>query len=90
MLNQYTNLNKIIENKLFLFSKEDETKDYFANYNSQYDRITSIINVLYILQIGLYTIITIFMISISIIIYSIIGNFIYYYRDEIYITRLVG
>jgi len=89
MLNQYSNLNKVIENKLFLFSKEDENKDYFANYNSQYDRITSIINVLDILQIGLYTIITIFLISISIIIYSIIGNFIYYYRDEIYITRLV-
>jgi cell division protein FtsX len=30
------------------------------------------------------------MVSISIIIYSVIWNFIYYYRDEIYITRLVG
>lgn len=89
MLNQYVDLNNVIENKLFLLSKEEEDKEYFANYNSQYDRITSVINVLDILQIGLYAIITIFMISISIIIYSIIGNFIYYYRDEIYITRLV-
>ena len=89
MLDQYVNLNNVIENKLFLFSTGDEGKEYFANYNSQYDRIKSIINVLNILELGLYIIIWIFMISISIIIYSIIGNFIYYYRDEIYITRLV-
>ena len=30
-----------------------------------------------------------FLFSIWIIIYSIVGNFVYYYRDEIYITRLV-
>ena len=89
-LDQYTELNTIIENKLFVLSKEDADKEYFANYTSQYKKITNIINVLDILQMGLYVIIVIFMVSISIIIYSIIGNFIYYYRDEIYITRLVG
>jgi len=89
-LNQYENLNKIIENKLFLLSKQEDDKDYFANYTSQYLRITHIIKVLDILQLGLYVIIWIFLISISIIIYSIIWNFIYYYKDEIYITRLVG
>lgn len=31
----------------------------------------------------------VFLLSIAIIIYSIIGNFIYYYKDEIYITKLV-
>ncbi len=89
-LNQYEDLNKIIENKLFLLSKQEDDKDYFANYTSQYLRITHIIKVLDILQLGLYVIIWIFLISISIIIYSIIWNFIYYYKDEIYITRLVG
>ena len=34
--------------------------------------------------------IALFLLSIWIIIYSIIWNFVYYYRDEIYITRLVG
>jgi cell division protein FtsX len=29
------------------------------------------------------------MVSIAIIIYSVIWNFVYYYRDEIYITKLV-
>jgi cell division protein FtsX len=49
--------------------------------------VTSILN---ILQIGLYVIIATFVVSIAIIVYSIIWNFIYYYKDEIYITRLVG
>ena len=89
-LDQYNELNTVIENKSFLISKEETDKEYFANYSSQFKKITNIINILDILQVGLYVIITIFMISISIIIYSIIWNFIYYYRDEIYITRLVG
>ncbi len=88
-LNKYVDLNRIIENKLYLLEKSDDNKDYFANYTTQYQRITSIIKVLDILQIWLYTIIWIFLVSISIIIYSIIWNFIYYYRDEIYVTRLV-
>jgi cell division protein FtsX len=88
-LDQYKKLNSVIENKWFLLQKQEGNKDYFANYTSQYLRITHIIDVLSVLQIWLNIIIWIFLVSISIIIYSIIGNFIYYYRDEIYITKLV-
>ena len=89
-LKEYENLNYIIENKLFLLSNaKQEDTDYLSNYTSQYERITSVISTLNALQVGLYVIIIVFLISIAIIIYSIIGNFIYYYRDEIYITRLV-
>lgn len=88
-LKQYSKLNSVIENKSFLFSKEDSDVKYFASYNSQYKKITSIIEILSLLLLWLYIIIAIFLISISIIIYSIIWNFIYYFRHEIYITRLV-
>ena len=88
-LSQYEELNDVIEKKMFILSKDNVDQEYFANYSSQYKKITNIINVLDILELGLYVIIVIFMVSISIIIYSIIWNFIYYYRDEIYITRLV-
>ena len=88
-LAQYEKLNTIIESKMFILSKDNADQEYFANYTSQYKKITNIINVLDVLQLGLYIIIAIFIVSISIIIYSIIWNFIYYYRDEIYITRLV-
>ena len=90
-LNQYEGLNYIIENKLFLLSNANqEETDYLSNYTSQFERITTVISTLDALRIGLYVIIAVFLISIAVIIYSIIGNFIYYYRDEIYITRLVG
>lgn len=88
-LYQYAELNNIVENKLFMLSKDIADQEYFANYTSQYKKIVNIINVLDILQVWLYVIIWIFMVSISIIIYSVIWNFIYYYKDEIYITRLV-
>ncbi|MCH2188615.1 hypothetical protein MK079_02195 [Candidatus Gracilibacteria bacterium] len=89
-LQDYDNINQIIESKLYLLISNDVDQEYFANYTTQYKKIQNIIGVLHILQIGLYIIIAIFLVSIAIIVYSIIGNFIYYYRDEIYITRLVG
>jgi cell division protein FtsX len=63
--------------------------DDFSDYKSQFKRINSTISVLKTLQFWLYIIIGVFLLSIAVIIYSIIWNFIYYYRDEIYITRLV-
>lgn len=89
-LNQYAWVNYIIEWKMFILDNDETNEDYFSNYNSQYERISRVIIILHSLQIGLYVIIAIFLVSISVIVYSIIGNFIYYYKDEIYITKLVG
>jgi len=90
-LEQYERLNSLIENKLFILQTSDsESRDYFSSYTAQYDRIVKVISVLSTLQVGLYIIIAVFLVSILVIVYSIIGNFIFYYRDEIYITRLVG
>jgi hypothetical protein len=41
----------IIENKMFLFSKQEADKEYFANYSSQYEKIQSITQILDILQL---------------------------------------
>ncbi len=88
-LNQYSQLNMNIKNKMFILSKDEKDKEHFANYTSQYKKIKSIISILNILEFWLYIIISIFIVSISVIIYSVIWNFIYYYKNEIYITRLV-
>ena len=90
----YENINYIIEWKLYLFSwnREEELEnkwEVFSSYKAQYSRITSVITILKTLWIWLYIIIAIFVFAIGIITYSIIWNFIYYYRDEIYITKLV-
>lgn len=94
-LEKYKLLNTIIENKLFILTESQDQKEknswdkYFSTYTKQFERIEKIIDILTALQIGLYIIIVTFVVSIAVIVYSIIGNFIYYYRDEIYITRLV-
>jgi cell division protein FtsX len=93
-LKEYEKLNLIIENKLFVLTENAEedssgSEEYFSTYTRQFERIDKVTSILNILQIGLYVIIATFLVSIAIIVYSIIGNFIYYYKDEIYITRLV-
>ena len=91
-LKQYETLNTLIENKLFVLTESGKSKqgeEYFSTYTRQFERIEKVINILSMLQIGLYIIIVTFIVSIAVIVYSIIGNFVYYYRDEIYITRLV-
>jgi len=94
-LSNYERINSIIEWKMYLFSSNKdnnllkESNDSFASYKSQYTRIVSVTSILNILQMGLYCIIWIFIFAIAIITYSIIWNFIYYYKDEIYITKLV-
>lgn len=89
-LDQYDMLNTIIENKLFIISNAwEEKKDHFSHYSAQYQKIKQVIWVLKTLQIWLYIIIWIFLVSIAVIIYSIIWNFIYYFKHEISITRLV-
>ncbi|MCD5380310.1 hypothetical protein LR004_00120 [Candidatus Gracilibacteria bacterium] len=101
-IEDYKKVDYLIQQKFYLLSEgpdtgtgatlEEEVKQvsHFSDYSSQYDKITTVISILKTLQVVLYIIIGIFAFSIGIIIYSIIGNFIYYYRDEIYITRLVG
>jgi len=93
-LKSYENLNSIIESKLYVLTENVQEEslrnnENFSTYTRQFERIDRVTSVLNILQIGLYVIIITFVISIAIIVYSIIWNFIYYYKDEIYITRLV-
>ena len=92
-LSDYRKINTIVENRLYILSTEEldwDIQEHFSNYTSQYKNIESVINILDILKMWLNVIIVIFLVSIATIIYSVIWNFIYYYKDEIYITKLVG
>jgi len=91
-LSYYENLNYVIKWRLYLFWEDKKSfKNWWdiSSYKWQYERIEKVTSILKILWFWLYIIIAIFLLSIAIIIYSIIWNFIYYYKDEIYITRLV-
>lgn len=86
-ISEYEKLNNIIESKIYILS--DFKTNSIYDYRTQYERIIKIIWVLKTLKLALYVIISIFLLSIFVITYSIIWNFIYHYRDEIYITKLV-
>lgn len=86
---EYENLNNVINNNNFLLSNSKSWSDYMSSYSAQYERIMKVITILKTLQLWLYFIISIFLLAISIIVYSIIWNFVYHYKDEIYITKLV-
>jgi len=88
-ISEYEKINKLVESRLYLLINSEKEDNYFANYTTQYKKIEDVISVLEILKFWLTIIIFIFVWSIAIITYSIIWNFIYYYRDEIYITKLV-
>lgn len=89
-LNDYEWLDSIIEKRMFIFiDSNKDAKNNVSNYRDQYDNIIKVIHTIKTLQMGLYFIIGVFVISIFVIVYSIISNFIFYYRDEIYITKLV-
>jgi len=86
-MSEYDQLNYIIESRLWILS--DFKTNSIYDYRTQYERIIKIIGILKTLKLALYIIIGVFLLSIFVITYSIIGNFIYHYRDEIYITKLV-
>lgn len=88
-IDQYEKLNEIIESKMYLLTEFKSKSSSNVEYRNQYNRILKIISILKTLKVALYIIIFIFLMSIFIITYSIIWNFIYHYRDEIYITKLV-
>ncbi len=90
-IDEYEWLDLIIVPKSYILTdfKSTAKNDSIYDYKSQYNRILKIIATLQTLKFALYVIIWVFLLSIFVINYSIIWNFIYHYRDEITITKLV-
>lgn len=90
--NSYEAVNEKVESKMYVLD-EDGTEsawDKNTTYRNQYQKIQKLTLTIKTLQSWLYAMILVFIVSIFIIIYSVISNFVYYYRDEIHITKLVG
>jgi cell division protein FtsX len=89
-LDQYEMLDSIIKkHKSIIVYDEQKSKKSIVDYRVQYEKIKSLTNVLDSIIYGIYTIIGFFIFTVFLVVYSIIGNFIFYYRDEIKITQLV-
>lgn len=89
-ISEYEKLNEVISKyKGIVVYDEKRFKKKITDYKAQYTRIMWIIEFIKLIKIWIYSIIWFFVFSVFIIIYNIIGNFIFFYRDEIKITKLV-
>lgn len=89
-LREYGDIDQVISKyKWVIVYDEKKFKKKITDYRAQYDRIDAVIKVFSSIKFWIYSIIVFFVFSVFIIIYNIIGNFIFFYRDEIKITKLV-
>ncbi|EKE25975.1 MAG: hypothetical protein ACD_4C00486G0015 [uncultured bacterium (gcode 4)] len=89
-LNEYGWIDDIISKYSNIIDYNESVSKKISNYRNQYEKINSVIKVLTSIQFWIYLIIAFFVFSVFIIIYNTIWNFIFFYRDEIKITKLVG
>ncbi|MCT4617496.1 MAG: permease-like cell division protein FtsX [Candidatus Gracilibacteria bacterium] len=83
---EHSKINEIINQKLEILEGSKQE----GGHQGQFDTIKTITPILQNFQIGIYIFLGVFIFSIGVIIYSIISNFIFFFKDEIYITNLVG
>ncbi|MDD2565938.1 MAG: permease-like cell division protein FtsX [Candidatus Gracilibacteria bacterium] len=90
-IGEYDELNDVISKyKGVVIYDEAGFKNNIIAYKAQHERVKGVIQVFNSIKIGIYVIICSFIFSVFIIIYNTIGNFIFFYRDEIKVTKLVG
>ncbi|MDD3120721.1 MAG: hypothetical protein PHF46_04920, partial [Candidatus Gracilibacteria bacterium] len=65
-------------------------KNNLVDYKLQMERIKKVVEILTTVRYGIYALIGFFFFAVFIIIYNTIWNFVFFYKDEIYITKLVG
>lgn len=90
-LAEYPNIDAVVKRYTGIVQYDEErSKKSLTDYRAQYERIQGLINILLSVRYGIYGIIGFFVFAVFIIIYNSIGNFVFFYRDEIKIIRLVG
>jgi cell division transport system permease protein len=90
-IEKYADLDRVIsEHPEAIDVADDKRKKSLLDYKAQYDRIRDVIHVLVSLQYGLFAIIGFFLFSVFVVVFQSIGNAVFYFREEIKITELVG
>lgn len=90
-IEQYEALDSaILRHSHVLDINEEKHAKSVINYKNQFERIRTVISVLYSLRFGLYCIVGFFLFSVFVVIFHSIGNAVYFFREEIRITQLVG
>lgn len=83
-------LDHVIERYRDIVEYDKTDTKNMVSYRDQINQIEPTISLLRSIQYGMYTMICLFFITVFIILYNVVGNFIFFYRDEMKIIMLVG
>jgi cell division transport system permease protein len=90
-LDDYSRFNEIISaEKDILFYDKDSLDRKYLDYQSQFQRVALVVKLLSTLSYGVYALLGLFIFTVAVIIYMVIGNSIFFHKQEIEIIELVG
>ena len=69
---------------------QDAMNQKLLDYKSQFSRISLVVKLLSLLQYSVYALLGLFLFTVAVIIYTVIGNSIFFHKEEIEIISLVG
>lgn len=89
-LDQYSTFNEILskEKDIFFYDKDALDRKYL-DYQSQFQRVSLVVKLLSTLEYGVFGLLGLFIFTVAVIIYTVIGNSIFFHKQEIEIIELV-
>lgn len=90
-LGSYEAIEKLMaEYRDILEYNETEFNRKLIDFQSQYSRIESLVKILRLLAVWVYTLLGLFVFTVFVVLYTVISNTIFFLRDEMSIIELVG
>ena len=90
-LDLYESVDAKIESKKNMLNYDKDIMNRkLLDYKSQFDRAQVIVKLLRTIEYGVYALLTLFIFTVAVIVYMVIGNSVFFHRQEIEIIELVG
>ena len=72
-----------------LYYDKDSMNRKLIDYRSQFDRALIVVRLLHLVEYWVYALLALFLFTVAVIIYTVIGNSIFFHKQEIEIIQLV-
>lgn len=88
----YDEINNVVEKNqsILLYNDQDSLHKSLVDYRSQYESVARLVNIFEMISRGAFAILSLVVFSATAMIYSSIGNMVFYSREEVNIIGLVG
>lgn len=89
-INEYDKLDQVINTYQDIIEYDRTNESKMITYKDQANTIEPTVFVLYSIKYGVYILIGLFFFTVFVVLYNVVGNFIFFFRDEMKIIMLVG